>query len=47
MSDMYEIEAALYAATVEHIEFVGIEEFKKTSFFMSSYNSELNLAEAA
>ncbi len=47
MTDTYKIEAALYLATIEYIEHIGIEEFKKTSFFMSSQNSELNLAEAA
>lgn len=47
MTNIYEIEAALYVATVEYIEKVGIEEFKKTSFFMSSQNSKLKLTEAA
>jgi hypothetical protein len=47
MTNMHEIEAALYLATIEYIEHVGIEEFKKTSFFMSSQNSSKDLAEAA
>lgn len=45
--DMTTLENVLHRAIYDVIENMGIDEFKKTSFFMSSHKCEIERREAA